>query len=152
MNKLLPVEQRAWKATIGVIQNFLGKKKANNYKEIVAEMVEAYRVMGVHMSLKIHFLAHHLTFFPENLGEYKIVFRKKITQSAQVFKINLFQAQAVTNRVRGFTKTSQESKRITKEKAMSTCSPHMSTRLHIKKVTFVMREKTQIKVLSSLSL
>lgn len=70
MNKLLSVEQRAWKATIDVIKNFLGNKKADNYKEIVKELIEAYKAMGVHMSLKIHFLANHLDFFPENLGKY----------------------------------------------------------------------------------
>lgn len=86
MNKLLPVEQRAWKATIDVIQNFLGKKKAVDYKEKVAEMIEAYKVMGVHMSLKIHFLAHHLDFFPDNLGKYKIVFLKK----TKVLKLLIF--------------------------------------------------------------
>lgn len=76
MSKLLPVQQRAWKATIDVIKNFLGNKKADNYKAIVKEMIEAYEVMGVHMSLKIHFLANHLDFFPENLGNYIFALKK----------------------------------------------------------------------------
>lgn len=62
------VEKRAWIATINVIQNFLGNKKADNYVEIVREMISAYRDMKVNMSLKIHFLANHLDFFPDNLG------------------------------------------------------------------------------------
>lgn len=65
---LNPIEDRAWNATIDVIQFFLGNKKANNYVEIVKEMISAYRDMKVNMSLKIHFLAHHLDFFPDNLG------------------------------------------------------------------------------------
>lgn len=69
-NKLeVPVELDAWEATIKVINNFLGNKKADNYQEIVREMIDAYQLMGVHMSLKIHFLAHHLDFFPDNLGK-----------------------------------------------------------------------------------
>lgn len=61
-------ELAAWEATLDVIQNFLGNKRADNYEEIVATMISAYREMGVNMSLKIHFLANHLDFFPENLG------------------------------------------------------------------------------------
>lgn len=78
-------DKRAWVATVNVIQNFLGNKRSENYKEIVAEMLEAYRNMGVHMSLKIHFLADHLDFFPPNLGNhffltiYPFLFPKKVS-------------------------------------------------------------------------
>lgn len=68
MNQLEPEEEEAWTATIDVIKNFLGNKKAPDYEARVKKMIEAYRVMGVHMSLKIHFLAHHLNFFSHNLG------------------------------------------------------------------------------------
>lgn len=65
---LNPIEKRAWKATVNVIQNFLGNKRADNYVEIVGEMISAYRDMKVNMSLKIHFMANHLDYFPDNLG------------------------------------------------------------------------------------
>lgn len=68
METLDSIDKTAWKATIDVIQNFLGNKRADNYEEIVGNMIEAYKNMGVHMSLKIHFFADHLDFFPENLG------------------------------------------------------------------------------------
>lgn len=69
MESLDPIDKVAWKATINVIENFLGNKRADNYEELVREMIEAYRNMGVHMSLKIHFFADHLDFFPHNLGK-----------------------------------------------------------------------------------
>lgn len=69
MESLDPIDKVAWQATINVIKNFLGNKRAENYKELVREMIDAYRNMGVHMSLKIHFFAHHLDFFPANLGK-----------------------------------------------------------------------------------
>lgn len=61
-------EMEAWEATKNVINDFLGNKRASNYKQIVKRMVETYQKMNVHMSLKIHFLANHLDFFPDNLG------------------------------------------------------------------------------------
>lgn len=33
-------------------------------------MLEAFREINVNMSLKIHFLANHLDFFPDNLGAF----------------------------------------------------------------------------------
>lgn len=62
------IEQRAWKGTVAVIEQFLGNKRAANYKNIVAEMISAYGEMGILMSLKIHLLHNHLDFFPDDLG------------------------------------------------------------------------------------
>lgn len=61
-------ELRAWTAFKAVVTNFLGNVKAENYKEIVSELLNAYKEMGCNMSLKIHFLDSHLDFFPENMG------------------------------------------------------------------------------------
>lgn len=69
-NALSPVENRAWIAFENVTENFLGNKRANNYKDIVKEMIDGYQEMGVNMSLKIHFLHNHLDFFPSNLGSF----------------------------------------------------------------------------------
>lgn len=71
-------EQRAWRATVDVIRNFLGNTRADNYVEIVREMISAYREMEVNMSLKIHFLADHLDYFPDNLG-WTLLFRAAST-------------------------------------------------------------------------
>lgn len=67
---LNPVKKGAWKAFVGVIQNFLGNKRSENYQEIVKEMISAYHEMGVNMSLKIHFLHNHLDFFSTKLNDF----------------------------------------------------------------------------------
>lgn len=68
--RLTDVEKIAFEGAINVINPFLGNNKADNYKEIVAEMLSAYENMGVNMSLKLHFLHNHLDFFPPNLGDF----------------------------------------------------------------------------------
>lgn len=65
---LTEIEKRAWIAVKHVITNFLGNTRDPDYEAIVEEMLEAYRIMGISMSLKIHFMHSHLDFFPENLG------------------------------------------------------------------------------------
>jgi hypothetical protein len=52
-----------------VIKIFLGNHKAENYHEIVSDLLTAYKPMGCNMSIKVHFLGSHLNFFPQNLGE-----------------------------------------------------------------------------------
>lgn len=66
--KLNDVEERAWTAFVNVCHSFLGNRKAENYHEIVEELLSAYKALKCNMSLKIHFLDSHLDFFPENLG------------------------------------------------------------------------------------
>ena len=66
--KLNDIEKSAWIAFKNVCHNFLGNAKSENYKDIVENMIQAYKIMGCNMSLKIHFLSSHLDFFPENLG------------------------------------------------------------------------------------
>ena len=51
-----------------VAENFLGNHRAENYIEVVENMIEAFRHLGSRMSLKLHFLHSHLEFFPDNLG------------------------------------------------------------------------------------
>ena len=59
-------EQCAWNAFRLVADNFLRNTKADNYKEIVEDLLVAYQKFGCNMSLKIHFLHSHLDFFPKN--------------------------------------------------------------------------------------
>lgn len=61
-------ERDAWVAFKSVVANFLGNHKSADYVHVVRRCVEAYRLMGCNMSLKIHLLDSHLDFFPENLG------------------------------------------------------------------------------------
>lgn len=65
---LNPLERAAWQSFKSLCCNFLGNHKAENYRDIVADLLHSYKAMGCNMSLKIHFLDSHLDFFPENLG------------------------------------------------------------------------------------
>jgi hypothetical protein len=51
-----------------VCLNFLGNVKAENYKELVEDKLNAYKTMGCNVSLKMNFLHSHWDFFPLNLG------------------------------------------------------------------------------------
>ena len=42
--------------------------KSSNYKELVKNLLCAFKKLGFNMSVKIHFLHTHLDYFPENLG------------------------------------------------------------------------------------
>ncbi|GBP60811.1 hypothetical protein EVAR_85072_1 [Eumeta japonica] len=66
--KLNPIEKSAWTCFRNVVRNFLGSHRAENYEELVNNLLVAYKDMGCNMSLKIHFLHSHLDFFPQNLG------------------------------------------------------------------------------------
>ncbi|KAI6653135.1 hypothetical protein LOD99_3982 [Oopsacas minuta] len=62
-------EKRAWQAFSIVVSNFLGNKKASNYKELVTELVDSYHALGCNTSIKIHYLRDYLDRFPDNLGD-----------------------------------------------------------------------------------
>ena len=63
------LEADAWTGFVGVVQNFLGNKKADNFVNIVSSMLDAYRRLGANMSIKVHFLHNHLDRVPENCGD-----------------------------------------------------------------------------------
>ncbi|GFT14227.1 uncharacterized protein TNCV_4591041 [Trichonephila clavipes] len=65
---LNPLEKEAWQAFKNVTHSFLGNLKAENYRDIVHDLIASYKNVGCNMSLKIHFLHSHLDFFPETLG------------------------------------------------------------------------------------
>lgn len=66
--KMEDQEKKAWKSLKQVVTGFLGNKKDPNYKNIVADLLTNYKLLGCNMSIKVHFLHSHLDFFPENLG------------------------------------------------------------------------------------
>lgn len=66
---LSPFEREAFQSIKAVINNFLGNHRAENYREIVATMMENLHRIRVNMSPKIHYLHQHLDFFRENLGK-----------------------------------------------------------------------------------
>ena len=48
--------------------NFLRNIRAENYKELIEDMLSLYHKLGCNMFLKIHMLHSHLDFFPDNCG------------------------------------------------------------------------------------
>ena len=67
-DELTKKEHAAWESFRAVALNFLGNHRAQNYRQIVDNMLTAYSEMGSNMPLKIHFLHFHLDVFPENCG------------------------------------------------------------------------------------
>ena len=67
-NKMTQVEKKAWHAFKNVIAGFLGNNKADNYKDLVEELLDSYYGLGCRMSIKLHYLHSHLEFFRPNLG------------------------------------------------------------------------------------
>jgi len=67
-NLLKGDEKKAWDAFRLVSNNFLGNIRAENYKELIEDMLTLYHKLGCNMSLKIHMLHSHLDFFPKNCG------------------------------------------------------------------------------------
>lgn len=49
-------------------ENFLGNERAENYLELIDELIEAYDDIGALMSLKMHLLWSHPDRFPGNCG------------------------------------------------------------------------------------
>ena len=67
-NLLQGDEKKAWDAFHLVSTNFLGNIRAENYKELIEDMLSLYRKLGCNMSLKIHMPYSNLDFFPDNCG------------------------------------------------------------------------------------
>ena len=62
------VEARAWKAFSKVVHNFLGNEGADNYIELVEELLLSLQDLRYQMSIKVHYLHSHLSEFPANRG------------------------------------------------------------------------------------
>jgi hypothetical protein len=61
-------EKKAWNAFRLLSSNFLGNIRAENYKELIEDILSLYHKLGCNISLKIHMLHSHLDFFPDNCG------------------------------------------------------------------------------------
>ena len=69
MNSMNEVELAAWLSFVEVVKNFLQNYRADNYKEIVKHMLGNFRILGINMTIKVHFLRSHLDRFQENLSD-----------------------------------------------------------------------------------
>ena len=55
-------KKAAWDSFKFVVKGFLGNRRAQNYEELVKNLLQSYQKLGCNMSLKIHFLHSHLDF------------------------------------------------------------------------------------------
>jgi hypothetical protein len=65
--KLNAAESKVWDAFENVCRTFLGNEKAENYSDIVQELISSYSAMGCNMPLKLDFLHSPLNFLPVNM-------------------------------------------------------------------------------------
>ena len=63
-------EKKAWLSFCEVVKNYLGNHRAQNYREIVSNLMKNYKIQKCLMSYKVHLLDSHLDYFLENLGDY----------------------------------------------------------------------------------
>jgi hypothetical protein len=61
-------EKAAWDSFKFVVKGFLGNRSAQNYEELVNNLLQIYQKLGCNVSLKMHFAHSHLDFFSENFG------------------------------------------------------------------------------------
>ena len=68
-DKLSKTERTAWNCFKAVVQGFLGNYRAENYQQLVQDLIKAFNAMGCRMSLKLHMLDAHLEKFKDNVGD-----------------------------------------------------------------------------------
>jgi len=69
-NLLDRVQKASWNSFKAVVAGFLGNNKAENYEQLVEDMLKNFKAMGCRMSLKVHMLHAHLDKFKNNMGAY----------------------------------------------------------------------------------
>ena len=85
--KLSDKERVAWTCFKAVVNGFLGNHKMGNYRDIIDELLVAYRKMGCRMSLKHHILHSHLDEFKENMGHYSEEQGERFHQDVSSFEM-----------------------------------------------------------------
>jgi len=55
-------EKASWDSFKFVLKGFLGNRRAQNYEELVNNLLQNYQKLGCNMSLNTHFLHSHLDF------------------------------------------------------------------------------------------
>jgi len=67
-DKLLHGDEKAvWDSFKFVVKGFLGNRRAQNYEELVNNLLQSYKKLGCSMLLKIHFLHLHLDLSQRNV-------------------------------------------------------------------------------------
>ena len=86
MTTMTVIEARAWKAFFKVVNNFLGNKRADNYIELVEELLLSLQDLGCRMSIKVHYLHSHLSEFLANLGDVSVEQGERFHQDVKVME------------------------------------------------------------------
>ena len=80
-DKLLQGDEKVvWNSFKFVVKGFLGNTRAQNYEELVNNLLQSYQKLGCNVSLKIHFLHSHLDFFPVKCGAVSDEHRERFHQ------------------------------------------------------------------------
>lgn len=79
-------EVRAWNAFESTCNNFLGKRRADNYREIIKQLIDSYEDMGCNMSYKVHLLSEHLDDFPDSCADYSDEMGERFHQDIKVIE------------------------------------------------------------------
>ena len=74
----------SWQSFLLVTQNFFGNRKAENYQELVKDMLSWFKDLGVKMSIKVHYLFSHFNRFPANLGDLSEKHEERFHQDIKV--------------------------------------------------------------------
>ena len=80
------LELRAWTSFKQVVYNFLGRKRSEDYAQIVQEMLSAHQRLERRMLSKIHFFHSHMNFFPYHLGNVSNEDVKSFTKTFMTLK------------------------------------------------------------------
>jgi len=80
------IESCAWSSFVLVVKNFLGNKKADNYTQLVEDMLFHFNRLGCNMSVKVHYLHSHLYRFLDNFGDLSEEQGKRFHQGIKKWK------------------------------------------------------------------
>ena len=62
----------------------LFKHRSENYKDDVQEIFSSFKEINVKMSLKVHFMASHIDFFPLDLDRFSVQHGERFHQTIKV--------------------------------------------------------------------
>ncbi|GBN88687.1 hypothetical protein AVEN_44899-1 [Araneus ventricosus] len=94
-------EKQVWDAFYQVSINFLENDKAENYKDLVEDMLAVFQDFCCNMFLNIHFLNSHLNLFHDNCGqvsdEHVECFHQDIDNMGKLYQGELFTVMLADN-------------------------------------------------------
>ena len=79
-------ELDAWVSFGKVCTDFLGCHYSENFRDVIAEMLNTYKTFGCKLSLKVHFLDYHLNFFHKNMSDVSDEHRERFHHDISVIE------------------------------------------------------------------